>query len=240
MRGFKVTDGASVVISARDLCVSRGGSRVLDGVSLDVVAGEVLAIRGDSGAGKSTLLAALCGLLVPDSGIIRVRGERFDSLPDRARSAVRLRSFGLVFQGDELLPELTLVENVTLPLRLGSRPRRTSGYREMVTPLFGRLGIAPLADRLPSQVSGGQLQRAAVARAVIHRPAVVLADEPTESLDTSSARTAMRTLITLARERGAAVVVVTHDEEVAAACDRSLAVVDGRLVTGRAHEEQHA
>jgi len=210
------------VIEVTDLAVNRGGVQIFSGVNFRIGTGEVVAVRGGSGVGKSTLLAALCGLLVPTAGEVQVRGERLDDRSDRARSAIRLRSFGLVFQSDELLPELTLAENVTLPLRLGSRPRRTAAYRDQVVPLLTRLGIAGLADRLPGQVSGGQLQRAAITRAVIHDPAIVLADEPTENLDEVTARTAMRTLIALARERGSAVVVVTHDDQVAAACDRSL------------------
>jgi putative ABC transport system ATP-binding protein len=210
--------------------VSRGSVPVLEGLSFAIGASEVVAIQGRSGSGKSTLLATLCGLLTPTAGTTYVLGERFDDLSDRARSAVRLNSFGLVFQDGELLPELTLGENITLPLRLGSGAKRTSEYRSVLDPLLARLGIGELADRMPSQVSGGQLQRAAIARAVIHQPAIILADEPTEALDRAAARTAMRMLIDLALDTRAAVVVVTHDDAVAAACDRLVLLEGRRLV----------
>ena len=175
------------------------------------------------------MLSALCGLLRPTSGSVHLLGSRFDNQSDRARSAGRLHSFGLVFQDDELLPELTLGENVVLPLRLRGRPRRTADYRSLLEPLLGRLGIGDLANRLPSQVSGGQRQRASIARAVIHRPAIILADEPTEALDQAAAGAAMQTLIDLARDNQSAVVVVTHDDAVAAVCDRSLQLSNGRF-----------
>ena len=218
-----------LVIRAESLSVSRGDHRVLDGIDFQVAVGQVVAVQGSSGAGKSTLLATLCGLIRPASGSLWVAGARLDHRPDRVRSAVRLRKFGLVFQGDELLPELTLGENITLPLRLIGRPRRTADYLEGVRQVLSKLGIEELVDRMPSDVSGGQLQRAAVARAVVHGPDIVLADEPTTSLDETSARSAMELLIDLARERNTAVVVVTHDDEVARRCDRRLLLVDGRL-----------
>jgi putative ABC transport system ATP-binding protein len=220
---------SGTVLGVDALVVSHGSVPVLDGLSFAIGAGEVIAIQGKSGSGKSTLLATLCGLLTPAGGATYVLGERFDSLSDRARSAVRLNSFGLVFQEGELLPELTLGENITLPLRLGSGAKRTAGYRSVLDPLLHRLGIGDLADRLPSQVSGGQLQRAAIARAVIHHPSIILADEPTEALDTAAAGAAMQILIDLARDTHAAVVVVTHDAAVAASCDISVLLEGGRL-----------
>jgi putative ABC transport system ATP-binding protein len=217
------------VLSVDAVTVSRGSVPVLETLSFAVTSGAVVAVQGKSGSGKSTLLATLCGLLAPTTGVTYVLGERFDTLSDRARSAVRLNSFGLVFQDGELIPELTIGENVTLPLRLGPRAKRTAEYRSLLDPLLSRLGIADLADRLPSQVSGGQLQRAAIARAVIHRPAIILADEPTEALDGDSARAALQILIDLARDTRAAVVVVTHDDAIAARCDTSMLLADGRL-----------
>jgi putative ABC transport system ATP-binding protein len=220
--------GTALTLDA--VVVSRGAVPVLDQLTFAVDSGEVIAVRGASGSGKSTLLSTLCGLIRPSAGVAHVLGTRFDNLSDRARSAVRMNSFGLVFQEGELLPELTLAENVTLPLRLGSRPMLTSEYQSVLDPLFARLGIDGLADRMPSQVSGGQLQRAAIARAVIHQPAIILADEPTEALDERSARAAMQILIDLARDTHAAVVVVTHDDAVAARCDSSVLLEDGCLV----------
>lgn len=164
----------------------------------------------------------LCGLLAPASGTVAALGRELTTMSDRERSALRLSSFGLVFQSDELLPELSVVENVTLPLRLGPQRRRPRDYDGLVGPVLERLGIADLADRRLDEISGGQLQRAAVARAVVHRPPVILADEPTENLDPEAAAAAMRLLIDLAREQGSSVVVVTHDPVVAAACDRQL------------------
>jgi putative ABC transport system ATP-binding protein len=218
------------LLDARSVTVSRAGAPVLEGLDFHLRAGEVVAIRGDSGVGKSTLLGTLSGLIAVESGEIRLGAERLDMRSDRRRSAVRLRAFGLVFQGDELVPELTLGENVSLPLRLQRELRRSVlDYDSIARRELTRLGIGDLADRLPSQVSGGQLQRAAVARAVVHRPAVVLADEPTASLDEDAARSAMRLLIEVSRDRDAAVVIVTHDEAVGASCDRSLVLRDGRL-----------
>lgn len=198
-------------------------------VDLTVEPGESVAVRGPSGSGKSTLLDLMAGLLQPDQGRTFFQGRRFDTLSDAARSEVRLRRFGLVFQAGELIPELTLLENITLPLRLSGRLPRGLAVPEPVADVLDRLGIAGLTGRLPTEVSGGELQRAAVARAVVHRPALVLADEPTASLDDATARSTMTLLLGLARDVRAAVVVVTHDDVVAARCDRSLSMRGGVL-----------
>lgn len=204
-----------------DLVVDRGGSRVLNQIGLRVSPGEVIAIQGPSGVGKTTLLAALCGLVKPSSGVVNVLGRDISTSTDAARSAVRLRDFGLVFQGDELLPELTLAENVALPLRL-LNGRVTGADLARVDDLSRALGIEIEMGRLPTSVSGGQLQRAAIARALVHRPAIVLADEPTAALDRATATDAMNSLIAVARQGDAAVVIVTHSNEIAAHCDRKL------------------
>jgi putative ABC transport system ATP-binding protein len=204
---------------------------VLSDLDLDVGPGEIIAVQGPSGAGKSTLLAALCGLVGSDNGRLWVKGERLDGRSDRIRSATRLAAFGLVFQADELLPELTLAENVTLPLRMGRGAKATSGYDHVCGQVLMSLGIGTLAARMPSEVSGGQLQRAAIARAVIHAPAIILADEPTASLDAEAARSAMALLINAARQRNAAVVIVTHDDVIAHFCDRRLVLEGGKLVS---------
>lgn len=210
------------MIEVTDLSIDRGGHNVVSGLSFSVDPGEVTALRGPSGVGKTSVLGVLAGLIVPRSGRVRLLGRKFTGLSDRRRSAVRRTVVGMACQTDELFPELTIEENVTLPLRWGPRARTTEEYRTTVLPLLDSLGIADLARRFPHEVSGGQLQRATVARAVVNAPAVVLADEPTESLDRDAASSAMRLLIDLARERGASVVVVTHDDEVAAAADSTV------------------
>ena len=160
---------SDIVMEVRDLVVFRGANPVLDGVNLSIEAAETVAISGRSGSGKSTLLGALAGLIKPDRGEIWVAGVRQER-SDRRWAATRLREIGIVFQGDEFLPELTLVENVCLPSMLRDGSTRLHDYAEAVDPLLMRLGIQSLAQRHPSDVSVGQLQRAAVARAVLGRP----------------------------------------------------------------------
>ena len=152
-----------------------------------------LAIRGVSGSGKSTLLEVAAGLRRPDCGEVLVNGHLVSGLDDGARSALRLRQLGLVFQADELLPELTVFENVSLPLSLAGADRAETNRR--VAEVLDRLGVSDLAERRTHEVSGGQLQRAAIARAIVHRPAAVLADEPTASLDEETAWHAMSLLV---------------------------------------------
>lgn len=218
-------DDRSGCVSASGVVVRRAGRAVLDGLDLDLSGGEAVAVVGPSGSGKSTLLHSLCGLITVDAGTVEVAGQVTSGSSDRARAAVRLRDFGLVFQGDELLPELTLVENVSLPLRLlGQEDAMERARAELA-----RLDIADLAQRLPSEVSGGQAQRAAVARAVVHQPTVVMADEPTSALDEVAAGKAIGLLIDLARERQIAVLLVTHDRSVAGKCERVLRMDEGRL-----------
>ncbi len=209
-------------LAAAGLEVRRGGLPVIRGLDMSVHTGEVLAVRGPSGVGKTSLLGVLCGLLAPAAGSVQILGREIVGLREHELSKIRLTAFGVVFQGDELLPDLTLLENVTLPLRLRPGSGRTRDYTEAVQPVLERLGIGALGGRFPDEVSGGQLQRAAVARAVVHEPAIVLADEPTESLDASAAAAAMELLVTVVREQGASAVIVTHDEHVARRCDREL------------------
>lgn len=228
------------VLSARDLVVHRGTARVLNDVSLDLRPGDTLAIQGPSGGGKSTLLAVLCGLLLPTGGTVEIKGECISDRSDRVRSRLRLRSMGVIFQGDEFLPELTIAENVSLPLRLGKPTSTTRSLGRVVSPLLERLGIGDIGARFPSEVSGGQLQRAAVARSIVHGPAVVLADEPTGSLDEASSRDAMTLLLDMASEKGAAVVVITHDDDVAARCSMHEILRRGELSPGRARPPETA
>lgn len=216
------------VLQARGLEHSFGATRVLRGVDFAVGAGEMVSIMGPSGSGKSTLLHLLAGLLTPDEGKVYLDGERLDRQPERRRAALRLRRMGFVFQFGDLVPELSLVENVELPLRVtGTRARRA---RRRAIEMLDRLGVADLADRRVSEVSGGQAQRAAVARALVHHPAVVLADEPTGSLDTLTGELVLEALVGAARDQHAAVVLVTHDLSVAAWAQRSVMLRDGAEV----------
>lgn len=220
---------SDLVMDVRDLAVFRGATPVLDGVDLNIGSAETVAISGPSGSGKSTLLGALAGLIKPDSGEIWVAGVRQER-SDRRWAATRLREIGIVFQGDEFLPELTLLENVCLPSMLRDRSSRVDNYAEAVTALLGRLGIEGLAARHPAEVSVGQLQRAAVARAVLGNPSIILADEPTSALDQEAARDALDLLLGLANEEGVAVCIVTHGPAVAALCDRRLVLENGNLL----------
>ncbi|MEU1510715.1 ABC transporter ATP-binding protein [Streptomyces sp. NPDC005811] len=189
--------------------------------------GEVVAITGQSGSGKSSLLYCLAGVLPVASGEVCFEGRSLGTLDDEELSAVRRERFGFVFQYGELLPELTVEENAALPLRLAGR--RKAEALDAAGEVLSRLGLAGLRDRRPSQVSGGQSQRVAVARALVHRPAVVFADEPTGSLDSSNATAVLEEFLGLARSQGTAVVLVTHDAQVAARADHRYTMCDGVL-----------
>ncbi|ARK04161.1 hypothetical protein B8281_04815 [Cellulosimicrobium sp. TH-20] len=190
---------------------------ILDHVDL-TVGREAVALTGTSGTGKTTLLHCLSGILVPSSGAVAVTGHVITGMTTEERSAIRRRHVGMVFQFSELIAELTLLENVSLPLELLGSPRRVA--TRTARDLLGELGISQLAQRYPAQVSGGQAQRAAVARALIHEPSVVLADEPTGALDAATGGRVLELLLDAARSRGAAVVLATHDAAVAALADR--------------------
>ena len=208
----------------------RGGGhevRGVDSVSLAAARGEVVAVTGPSGSGKSTLLFLLGGLDTPDEGQVRVAGVDWATLRGRARARFRRRTCGFIVQGLALLPQATAAENVEVPLLLdgiepAARDRRVAGALE-------RVGLAQHSVKLTDQLSGGQQQRVAIARALVADPAVVLADEPTGSLDSVTAQDIVALLIAAARERGAAVVMVTHDPTVAAHADRVVAMHSGRV-----------
>jgi len=197
----------------------------LDGVSLTVDAGSSVAVTGPSGCGKSTLLGVIGGLAVPTAGVVRIGGEEVSSLPDRRRSDFRRTHVGFVYQADNLLPFLTVVENVELQFALDGR---SSGVDRSLE-LLDKLGLADEAHRLPDHLSGGQRQRAAVARAVVHRPAVILADEPTGALDAANAAGVIDLLLEVQREIGATLVMVTHDRDAARRMDRRIGLRDGRV-----------
>jgi putative ABC transport system ATP-binding protein len=194
-------------------------------VSLEVPAGTSVAVMGPSGCGKSTLLALIGGLEAPTAGWVTVGGRVLSSLDDEARARVRRTEVGFVFQADNLQPFLTALENVALSLSLAGQRADLARGRE----LLARLDLAPWADRLPDQLSGGQRQRVAVARALVHRPRLVLADEPTGSLDPGSAAGIVELLLDAQRDTGATLVVVTHDAAVAARMDRTITLRDGSV-----------
>ena len=208
----------------------RGGGhevRGVDSVSLAAARGEVVAVTGPSGSGKSTLLFLLGGLDTPDEGHVRVAGVDWAMLRGRARARFRRRTCGFIVQGLALLPQATAAENVEVPVLLdgiepAARDRRVAGALE-------RVGLAQHSVKLTDQLSGGQQQRVAIARALVAEPAVVLADEPTGSLDSVTAQDIVRLLVAAARERDAAVVMVTHDPTVAAHADRVVAMHSGRI-----------
>ena len=213
------------VVSARSLELRYGDTFALHGASLELFAGERVALMGPSGSGKSSLLHCLAGVVAPQGGEVWFEGQRLDRLSEARRSALRLERMGMVFQFGNLVPELTLVENVLLPLRVLGARRRAA--RTAAMELLDRLGVAEVADHRTGAVSGGQAQRAAVARALVHRPAVVFADEPTGSLDSVTAEKVLDAMVSLTAESGAALLVVTHDNIVASHLDRHLVMRDG-------------
>ncbi len=217
---------APTVLAARGVAVSFGAQCALQDASLDVAEGQSVAVVGQSGSGKSTFLHALAGLIVPDKGSVTLGGVDVVSASDAERTRLRRERLGFVLQHGQLVPELTLGQNAAMPLRLLGESRRHALAKVM--PLLESLGVAHLASRLPGEVSGGEQQRVAVARALCARPAVVFADEPTGALDSANGAVVADALWSSAREAGAAVVLVTHDAGLAAMADRVVTMSDGR------------
>lgn len=222
-----------VAVRARDASktyVSGGAEpvRALDRVSLDVRPGEMVALVGPSGCGKSTLLNLVGCVDLPTSGTIEIGGRSTTDLDDDALTRLRRDNVGTVFQFFNLLPSMTVGENVALPLVLQRLPRGDVARR--VREALEGVGIADKIDAYPAQISGGQMQRAAVARATVHRPAIVLADEPTGNLDSQSGASVLRLLRAFASS-GQAILMATHASEAAAVCDRVLRMQDGRIVS---------
>ena len=223
---------APVALALRDVHhgYERAGERieVLAGADLDVRAGELVAVVGRSGSGKSTLLHVAGGLVTPSRGTVHVGGRDVGALDAKARAGVRRKTIGFVFQFFHLLPHLDVRDNVALPLLLDGA--RTNDARARADVVLDAVGLADRASHLPSELSGGQLQRSAIARALVSEPDVVLADEPTGNLDATTAGDVLDLLVAEVRERNVALVLVTHDPVSAARADRTLHLVDGLLV----------
>lgn len=205
-----------------------GGIVALDGVSLRVERGEFVALLGPSGCGKSTLLNLIGAIDLPTSGTVEIAGKTTSTLDDDTLTLLRRDHVGTVFQFFNLVPTLTLAENVALPLLLQRRGR--DEIRTRVTAAIERVGLAARANAYPSQTSGGEMQRAAIARAVVHEPAIVLADEPTGNLDSANGENVLRLLRSIAGA-GQTIVMATHSDEAASYAARSIHMRDGRILT---------
>ena len=213
------------MIQVKNIHKSFDTLEVIKGVSLDVRDGEVMSIVGPSGAGKSTLLQIMGTLDRPDSGEVIYNGENVLQLNEKKLSHFRNRSIGFVFQFHQLLPEFSMLENVAMPALIGGKDYRTAFAR--AKELIEYLGLSDRADHRPAQLSGGERQRAAVARALMNHPSVVLADEPSGSLDTHNRMELHKLFFTLRRDMGQTFVIVTHDENLAADSDRVVHMTDG-------------
>jgi lipoprotein-releasing system ATP-binding protein len=225
----------AVVLEGKDLAKEfvQGDAKilVLRGASISVRAGERIAIVGASGSGKTTLLQLLGGLDLPTGGTVEIAGSAMNRLNDTERGLLRNRAVGFVYQFHHLLPEFTALENVAMPLLVRRMSPRAA--KEQASALLARVGLAERLTHRPSQLSGGERQRAAVARALVTRPRLVLADEPTGNLDGMNAAQVFELMLELNRELGTSLVIVTHDERLAARLDRVLVLADGVLVERR-------
>lgn len=224
-RGVKPSD---IIIRTDGIKKSYGETHAMRGISLEIERGEVLAIMGPSGSGKSTLLHTLAGITRPDSGKVYFNGLRIDNLTDKQRTLLRRSKFGFVFQFSQLVPELTAIDNVAVPLLLNGMNRKTA-YQK-AEQWLNKVGIADAKlNHLANQLSGGQIQRVAIARAMAINPEVLFADEPTGSLDSLNSELVMKMFIKTAKDNGTTVVMVTHEPTIAAYADREIIVRDGKL-----------
>jgi lipoprotein-releasing system ATP-binding protein len=219
------------MISGRSIRKKFGELEILKGVDIDVSQGEIVSIVGASGAGKTTLLTILGTLDRPDQGSIVIKGEDVSRLRDRKLSEFRNRHIGFVFQFHQLLPEFTAVENVMMPALIAGKPKKTSAHR--AADLLVRLGLQDRAQHKPSELSGGEQQRVAVARALMNEPAVIFADEPSGNLDSKNADDLHRLFISLRDELKQTFVIVTHNRALAELADRTLTMKDGLIVSSQ-------
>ena len=218
---------AEGILRAEGVHKAFGDTKALDGISLEVAAGELVAIMGPSGSGKSTLVHSLAGIIPVDAGSITYRSTELSRLSDNERTTLRRTDFGFVFQFGQLLNELSCLDNVALPLLL-NRTSHDEAYRTAAQRL-AELGLTDQSDKLVGELSGGQAQRVAVARALVHRPSVVFADEPTGSLDSLNGERVMELLTSSTKQLGTTLLLITHDPKVAAYCERLVIVRDGRI-----------
>jgi len=216
------------ILSCHDIHLSFGETPALRGATFAVRRGEIVAVMGPSGSGKSTLLHCLAGILAPDHGEVLFQGYRLDGLSEARRTELRRTAFGFVFQFGQLVPELSALENVALPLLLAGQ-RRPEAYAAAQR-WFASLGIDGLEGRRSGELSGGQAQRVALARGLVAEPRVLFADEPTGSLDSLAGEQVMDLLLTSARQQGTTVLIVTHEPRVAAYAEREVIVRDGRVI----------
>lgn len=217
------------ILRAQNMYKSFGATEALRGADLVVQKGEILAIMGPSGSGKSTLLHCMAGILLPDKGDVWLENTKINDLDEETRTTLRREDFGFVFQFGQLVPELTALENIALPLLLAGKKR--SQAFAVAEPWFERLGLEGLEGRRSGELSGGQGQRVALGRALAMKPRVLFADEPTGALDALTGEKVMELLVESARREGATVVLITHDPRVAAYADREVIVRDGVIVT---------
>ncbi|MEV0476450.1 ABC transporter ATP-binding protein [Streptomyces prunicolor] len=222
-------DTSVPLLAARDLAKTHGRTRALSGASAELRAGEILAVTGTSGSGKSTLLHCLAGIVRPDEGTVTYAGERLDELSEKRLSELRRTEFGVVFQFGQLIPELTALDNVALPLLLAGASRTDA--RATAGEWLERFGVRGQGESRPGELSGGQSQRVALARALVTAPRIVFADEPTGALDSLASEQVMTALVGTARESGTAVLLITHDAQVAAYADREIRLTDGTVAT---------
>lgn len=222
-------DAVTNAIVVKGLCKqvtdASGTLNILDDVSFEVTPGQSIAITGASGSGKSTLLGLLAGLDQPTAGEVHLLGQSLYAMDEDGRAGLRARSVGFVFQSFQLLPNLTALENVMLPLELAGRPAQAQAA-EMLT----QVGLGARLQHYPSTLSGGEQQRVSIARAFVQRPVLLFADEPTGSLDEMTGASVIDLMFKLAAEQGTTLVLVTHDRSLAARCDRQLVLQGGRLV----------